>query len=169
MLIEASWPKIIKSDKKKAANFGELQNIVREVRNLRAQLSLNENHLYHNDNAFLEDNKELIMRMTGLQDVLSVTSGNGLHLTQTVHDCWLDVEQQKAQEYLAKLAEKLQKLEKSIDNLTTRLNNKKYVSSAPKALVEQTKQQMVDEKAIHAKLKTEVANFEYAIKRANDL
>ncbi len=165
LLIEEDWPVVKAGDQKKTAEFDEIVNIVKEVRHIRTQLKMDDNYLYHKTSDFLEENKDLIVKLTGLRGVRKVSSGKGLHLNSTVMECWIDVSAHKAHSYMLKLITKREESKQLVSKLEERLANKKYTKQAPKELVEQTAQQLADQKILLEKLEKEVGSFEGAIRR----
>lgn len=156
LLIQSEWPKATKADTKIAAEFEEVQTIVREIRNIQSLLSLSNNTLYFSDeNEFLDKNEDLIKMLTNLRGVTRVESGQGLHLTKTEHDCWLDIEREKINSYVGKLEIKLKDQDKLIASLEGRLANKQYVRNAPKQLVDDTKQQLQEAAELRERIAAE--------------
>lgn len=81
LLCTEEWPKPIRADEHKAADFAELQAIITESRTIVKTLAIREGHLYYTDVSFLKENAELITRMAHLAGVQEVEDGTGLHLT----------------------------------------------------------------------------------------
>lgn len=163
LLAVSSWPKNIPAyNKKGAAAFEELRTIVTEVRYIKSVMKLNGLTLYHRGEAFLRDHAALIKQLTRLNAVEDVESGQGLRLTDTKFDCWLDVDTQTAKEYVTKIANKIQQTKASIAQLEGRLSNKNYVDKAPKHLVEETHVQLKEAQAQAEKLQTEYERFSKA-------
>jgi valyl-tRNA synthetase len=125
-------------------------------------LGLNKPNLYYTDVPFLEANAELIKRMTGLSGVREVESGTGLLLTATKYRCWLDVDSGMLKAYADKIGEQIIEQEKHITQLQARLANKSYVDNAPKAVVQQTKDQLNETKEALERLQTEHTRFQAA-------
>lgn len=146
-------------DKKKAANFQEIQNIITEVRAIMNALKVSGVTLYYTDVPFLAENAELIKRMARLKGVSEVESGNGMYLTTTKYRCWLDIDPSTAKAYTKELDAKRQAQEDTIKRLESRLANTSYVDNAPKEVVEQTKQQLSDAKEQLDKLWAEYKRF----------
>jgi valyl-tRNA synthetase len=159
LLITASWPKVIKSDKKQAEVFEDLRTIVVEARGLVKALGLSKPSLYYHDVPFLADNAQLLERLSGLGKVAEVDSGTGLQLTSTTYRCWLDVDMTTLHAYRDKLTEQAEALHKVIEQLNGRLSNKSYVDNAPKQIVQQTRDQLEEAEASLERLKTEQARF----------
>jgi valyl-tRNA synthetase len=164
LLITSQWPKVDKVDKKKSRDFEDIREIVTEVRQLQSAMSLNSESLYHKNSDFIEENASLITRMTGISKIQKVSSGKGLHLTRSRHEAWIDVEEQKAAEYINKLIKRREELESEISKLESRLSNKNYTKNAPSKIVQQTKDNLTEQQELAEKISLEIQTFEHAIK-----
>ncbi len=142
LLATDSWPKKAKFDSKKSADFEKIIAIVSEIRFIKTQLKLTKGTLYFNQADFIEQNADLIARMSRLKAVSQVNDGKGLYLTQTDQKCWLDVDFATAQHFVGQLREKQSDLQKQIKTIKTRLNNENYLSKAPKNLVSESKESL---------------------------
>jgi valyl-tRNA synthetase len=150
---------IINNDKRLAAEFTELQSIVSETRAILRALKVNDVTLYYAGEPFIRDNAEIIKRIARLQAVTSVKDGDGLHLTSTKYDCWLDINRRSAQAYLEELKTKYDRQAAVIKQLEDRLADKSYTDNAPREIVEQTKQQLTEAKALLTSLEAEQKRF----------
>ena len=146
-------------DKQQAADFTEIQAIVREVRLILNALKVSGVTLYYTDAPFLRDNAEIIKRLARLEAVTEVQGGAGLHLTSTKYPCWLDIDRATAQSYLEELAGKRSKQLAVIKQLESRLDNKSYAKNAPKEVVEQTKQQLAEAEELLRSIEQEQQRF----------
>lgn len=163
LLATSGWPKGVKADAKKGADFEEIKNIVTEIRYIRGAAHLRGGlQLYHTGDDFLSANSVLLKFLANLDDIKSVRDGHGLHLTTTKHVCWLDIDAETADNFLKELAENKASQEKYIRQLEGRLSNKSYVDKAPKQLVEETEQQLADAKLQLQKIEEEHARFNSA-------
>jgi valyl-tRNA synthetase len=160
LLIRASWPVVVKADKKIADEFSDIKNIVSEIRYISAALEVKTPSLYFTNNAFLKNNADIIKRFARLARVGEVESGRGLHLTTTKHDCWLDIDLHTAKIYVTKLRVAQEEKTALIERLEQRLQNKGYTDKAPKEVVQQTKDQLAHEQELLEKLHKELATFE---------
>jgi valyl-tRNA synthetase len=102
--------------------------------------------------------------MTGISKIQKVSSGKGLHLTRSRHEAWIDVEEQKATEYINKLIKRREGLESEISKLESRLSNKSYTKNAPSKIVQQTKDNLTEQQELAEKISLEIQTFEHAIK-----
>lgn len=151
--------KIMSADKKQVGEFAEIQLIVTEARAITNALKVSGVTLYYADAPFIAANAGIIKRLARLQDVTEVKDGTGIYLTSTKHTCWLDIDKAAAQAYSKELADKRSKLESDIKQLEGRLNNKNYVQNAPEAVVEQTKDQLSEAKALLETITSEQQRF----------
>lgn len=164
LLVTSGWPDAPKSDKTKAAVFKDIQAIVIEARFMISAMQLREPRLYFKEAPFLSENADIIARLARLKTATEVADGIGLNLTQTKHHCWLDVDLQTAKEYLGKLKAQQAEKEQVVKRLTERLANTNYTKNAPHAIVQQTKEQLAEEKQLLEKISTEGKMFEIATK-----
>jgi valyl-tRNA synthetase len=148
-----------RSDKRAAAEFTEIQAIVREVRLILNALKASGVTLYYTGVPFLRDNAEIIKRLGRLQAVTEVESGTGLRLTSTTYACWLDIDTRTAQAYAKELAGKGAKQKAIIKQLEARLANKSYVNNAPKEVIGQTKRQLTEARELLAGIEQEQRRF----------
>ncbi len=145
LLATADWPKTAdKAQAEQAAIFEEIRSIVTEVRTIKSMLHLQSLTLYYTDVPFLAENSQLISQLAGLTGVHEVTAGQGLHLTQTKYNCWLDIDSETARRYMGELDKERAGQEQTIKQLQARLGNKSYVKQAPKQLVEESQAQLAE-------------------------
>lgn len=160
LLITSSWPKSAKFNNIKSQAFESVKTIVSEIRFIRAVMNLrNDLHLYHAGDDLITEQSNLIRSLARLKDVKQVAAGHGLHLTETTHECWLDVDQETINSYQSRLSDKKSAQEKLITQLEARLNNKSYVNKAPKRLIDETKDQLQYAKATLVKIDEEQSRF----------
>lgn len=159
ILASRELQKIIGSDQAQAEDFAQLQNIVSEARFITNALKVPEATLYYHDVKFLSDNAATIKRLARLKGVTDVEDGTGLNLTSTTYNCWLDIDSATARNYLKELEAKQEEQQASIKQLQARLGNDNYVKNAPKAVVEQTKDQLQQAEDLLKTLADEVKRF----------
>jgi len=161
MLIAQAWPtpETYKTDKKLYEEFESIKTIVTEVRFITSKLGVQKCSLYYRDADFLGKNAPLITKLAKLAGVKQVESGQGMHLTSTTFDCWLDIDSHTARQFTDKLKADIETKTTSIARLEARLNSKEYIKKAPKSVVEQTKEQLVEEKSLLVKLEQEIRTF----------
>ena len=159
LLISQQWPEVHKYDQKQAEYFDEIKVIVTEIRGIKTALSLRKSRLYYNDVPFLSDHAELISALAGIEGVFEVEAGQGLHLTMTKYNCWLDVDRETTEHYVTKLEKDLKEAENKRDGYKKRLSNEAYVKQAPKELVEETKEQLKDTEQLIENINSQIERF----------
>ena len=160
LLITSSWPKIPKANKEQVEAFEELKAIIVEARAIIRSLALlHKPNLYFTDAPFIEANAALISRMSGVGNAQAVSSGTGLQLTSSQQRCWLDVDSATVKAYGDKLERQIETQKTLIIQLQARLDNKNYIHNAPKAVVNQTKEQLHEAKSGLERLETERERF----------
>ncbi|HEU4966277.1 MAG TPA: valine--tRNA ligase [Candidatus Saccharimonadales bacterium] len=163
ILATETWPKILKTDAKKAATFADIQAIVSETRFIVKALGVSDVTLYYTDVPFLTEHAMLIKRLARVSNVTEVRDGTGLFLTGTSYRCWLDIDQATASKFLAQLETKQVAQKEVIARIEQRLSNASYVKNAPKQVVEQSKQQLEDAKAQLQAITREYERFRPAL------
>lgn len=161
LLASAGWPEIEAGDGQATADFETTRTIVSETRYITRALNAKGVSLYYKDgDGFFEKNGALITKLARLQTVdSSPTDVPGVHLTQTEHLCWLDIDPELQKSYAAELQKKRQAQEKVIDQLQARLGNDSYVQNAPKEVVDQTRAQLEAANEILENIATEQERF----------
>jgi len=160
MLIRELWPKhSVKPDADNYDDFETIKSIVVECRLITTTLRVKGATLYYREADFLAEHAELITRLAKLNGVVKVEDGKGIHLTQTDLDCWLDIDLHTARQYVKRLDKDREEKHAAIERLEARLANESYVKNAPRAVVRQTRDQLVEEKDLLAKLDAEISLF----------
>ena len=160
LLASQLLPKAIETDADQAAKFDEIQKIVAESRQIAASMELNKPWLFHDGSQFIEQQKELIERLGrlgGVKDGAGVTRGVRLHSSRD--RAWLAVDLKTIDSHLNKLKNRTAEKREIIKTLEGRLVNEDYVAKAPAELVEETRQNISDEKASLKALEQEITSF----------
>lgn len=160
VLAAEEWGSDVKVDNKKVEEFEELRKIVNEIRLVKSKLKLRQTSLFYTNVPFLADNAAMICGLAGIVKVAEVADGKGLHLTTTSYTCWLDVDRETMERYASEQQKQLEQAEKQRDGYKARLDNESYVKKAPKALVDETKQQLADSEALIENIKAEITKFQ---------
>ncbi len=147
LLAATNWPEIPKADTKKAKAFEQIKTIVAESRGIMKAIGVPTTTLIYADAPIVAANADLIKRLARLEAVSYGDHQNGVRLTQTAYPLRLGISREDAQRYADKLKDQQKSEEAAIKNLEARLANKSYVSNAPKAVVNQTRQQLEEAKA----------------------
>lgn len=160
LLITSNWPKAPSANKTKAATFEEIKQIIAEIRYITNALKSNDATLYYADEPFIAEHGELIKRLTRVKNVKEVKDGDGLRLTQTKYEAWLDIDIASLQAFAQELRQNIEVEEKTLAALAARLENKAYIDKAPEAIVAQTKEQHAALQDKITKMEQELARFE---------
>jgi valyl-tRNA synthetase len=160
LLASRQLTKPLHADVKRAGEFAELQKIISEIRFVLKSLEVSGVTLYHGGEDFLNDNADIITRLSGVKAVKEVEDGTGLALTGTHYRCWLDIDNRAAAAYADKLVARHEAQLQRIAGLEARLSNKSYVDNAPKQVVEETRQQLADAKELADTLAAEQKRFQ---------
>lgn len=157
LLMTATWPKSLDFNEIEAGEFDRLQKLVNEARFVTAELPGNTRYglLYHDD-SLISDNAELIKQLAKLKEVTPVDLARGLRLANSGREAWLDVSEETLYEHQTNLEVRLAETQAVIKALTARLDNASYISKAPANLVEESKQQLKQKKALVQRLENEL-------------
>jgi len=157
LLIKEAWPEMITFDAAAATEFSLVQALVDEARFVITALPGNEKYsLLFQEDSLVHDNKNLIKRLAKLKDVTEVAAPKGLRLATSGRQAWLDVSANTLAEHQTNLEERLAEAHGDIQALEGRLKNANYLAKAPAKLVEETKQQLEEKKALTERLQHEL-------------
>lgn len=165
ILADQIWPKQVQFNALAAAEFKSVIGVIAEARHMTKALNVSRPKLYYQTAPILADEALLVTLLGRLGGVLESQGREqkGLKLTNAGYDAWLDIDSLTAQKYLSSLREKHLQRQEAIKRLKTRISNPSYTSKAPKALVEQSRSQLVEEKQLLANLDAELKKFTDAI------
>lgn len=156
LLMLGSWPKQIKVNNAKVKEFEQIQALVCEARFVSAEIGTGKQTLIFTDDAIILEHQKFIKHLAQLKDVKQTEKGSGLRLAVAKHEAWLEISADNLRKHQAKLQERLQNCLDSIKHLEARLANKSYADNAPKAVVDQTRQQLDEQKTIQDRLEREL-------------
>lgn len=160
LLIADTWPAASQPhDSKRAAAFESIKALISEVRAIAKSVGVQGASVAYQNSAAISENSALITQMTRAAKIHEVSSSDGLKLTQTAFDCWLEISPEVARKHVAKLQEQLLAEQHSIERLEGRLSNSSYVANAPETVVAQTRQQLADAKQRLDAVKAEQRRF----------
>ena len=153
LLITNLWPTKVKFDDIAAEEFSRLQDLIIEARFVTAELPGNERYdlLYQND-SLIADNEILIQKMAKLKSVQLIDQPRGLRLAASGREAWLDVSAETLSEHQSNLEVRLAEAHAQIKSLEIRLSNDAYIKKAPAKLVEESKTQLEQKKALVERL-----------------
>ncbi len=156
LLITGQWPKPTPADNKLAEEFTAVQELVSETRFVAADLARGKQRLLYIKDEIIEKNTELIKRLAGLIEIKKVEKESGLRLAVAKHEAWLDVDAKTLGAHHVKLSARLEEGRVFIKRLESRLANTSYANNAPASVVQQTRDQLAEQKTIEERLVREL-------------
>lgn len=155
-LISTAWPKKPTYKKTLAAEFDQLRALVTEARFVASELPGGKQTLLYKKDDLVAANKDLLTRLSGLKEVKHTTKASGLRLAVPGRETWLDVSEETLYEHQEKLEARLAETRELINRLESRLANENYVKQAPKKVVDETRDQLTEQKELLERLEAEL-------------
>ncbi|MBX4199508.1 class I tRNA ligase family protein, partial [Candidatus Saccharibacteria bacterium] len=161
LLAVQKWPPATEVDTAKAGNFQDILEIVSEARRINAAVKATQPTLFFRGSPVISDNSELIKRLGRLGNVLESPEDkkSGMRITKPGYDIWLDIDTGMAKTYIDKLIDQKADHTASIDKLEVRLSNPNYADKAPKQIVDETRQQLEEERLLLVQIQAEIDLF----------
>jgi valyl-tRNA synthetase len=156
MLISQPWPEKLSFDKKKAAKFDQIKDLVSNIRLVTTQLPAGKYNLLYQDDTLIAENADLIKSLASLKLVTWTKESRGLRLATADHAAWLDLSDKLVYEHQERLEAHLAEVRQEITVLESRLSNPNYTKKAPGHLVEETKKQLSEKRALETRLMIEL-------------
>jgi valyl-tRNA synthetase len=156
LLISQQWPTELSYNKAKAAQFDQIKDLVSEIRLVTTQLPAKKYDLLYQNDPLIAENTDLIQSLANLKTIAQTEQGRGLRLAVADHAAWLDIDEQLLYEHQTRLETRLAAVREEIANLAKRLASSGYAARAPKHLVEETKLQLDDKRALETRLMAEL-------------
>lgn len=157
LLITTPWPEPLACNDIAAGEFGQLKDLVSEIRFVTSELPGNERYtLLYEDDSLIADNSPLIAKLAKLREITRVDQAKGLRLPNSGREAWLDVPAETLYEHQTNLEARLAEAHGAIANFEARLKSESYVNKAPAALVEETKQQLAAKQLVAVALQREL-------------
>lgn len=151
------WPEAREYDALRAAEFERLKLLVTEARYVMSVLPGNEKYsVLYMDDSLVADNADLIQKLARAKSVEHVDQARGLRLASSGRDAWLDLDAETLYEHQTNLEKRLATVHAEIERLEGRLGNESYISKAPEHLVEESREQLTEQKALAEQLKAEL-------------
>jgi valyl-tRNA synthetase len=152
------WPEAVDYNEITAGEFERLQALITEVRFVATELPVKGGHaLLYGQDSLIESNAELVKRLARLESVSPTDQPRGLRLAVSGREAWLDIDEKTLKKHREALENRLETAKQRIASLEGRLNNKTYREKAPEALVEESRKQLTEQKALVARLENELA------------
>lgn len=134
---------LAKGDEKRARQFESIRQLVISTRSILKAVEAKDVVLYFRDEPVISSNAALIKRLARLADVHENDEGQGVAVSADF-ECWLDIDQKLIDKYLSTLEEKINLAKQNITRLQGRLSNDDYVKQAPPKLVEDSRNQLIE-------------------------
>lgn len=158
ILAADNWPRMHEYDDIRAEQFVRLQLLVSEARYVTSELPGNERYrLLYMDDSLVADNAALIQRLARVESIEYVDQARGLRLAASGRDAWLDIDEETLYEHQSNLERRLSEERQQVENLERRLSNDAYVAKAPADLVEASRRDLNDKRALVERLETELS------------
>ena len=158
ILAADTWPHMHEYDDIRAEQFVRLQLLVSEARYVTSELPGNERYrLLYMDDSLVADNAALIQRLARVESIEYVDQARGLRLAASGRDAWLDIDEETLYEHQSNLERRLSEERLQVENLERRLSNDAYVAKAPADLVEASRRDLNDKRALVERLETELS------------
>lgn len=152
LLISESWPVASEYSDISAATFEQLQKLVIEARYVASELPGGRQTLLYKKDSLIGDNAELIAHLAKLKEVNYVDQPKGLRLAVPNREAWLLVDADTLYEHQTKLELRLSETRQKIKTLEGRLSNESYIQNAPERVVEESRQQLKEQKELETRL-----------------
>lgn len=138
-LISSRWPSRTEYDVNQADEFEKATNLISEIREVQSVVGTSDIALISNESKLIDQFEDLIIKLTKIGYTQKADESNGLRLTSTPENVWLDLSAEELQVYKSRLEKRLEDVDKSVHALEHRLSNQGYIANAPEALVEESK------------------------------
>ena len=157
ILMREAWPTPEKFDPIAAEQFEQLKLLVAEGRWVIAELPGNKKYrlLYGND-SLIADNQDTIKHLMRLEAIEHTDQPRGLRLAAANREAWLDIDSETLYQHQENLEMRLAEARQKLAGLKKRLENPTYVEKAPAHLVEETREQLVEQEKIITRLVSEL-------------
>ena len=157
LLAGEKWPETKQCSDMMVAQFERLRHLVTEARYVMSELPGNDRYtILYIDDALVADNVEIISKLTHAKSIEHIDSPRGLRLASSGRDAWLDLSEETLYEHQTNLEKRLSLARNDVKALDARLANENYISRAPAALVDESKEQLVEKQTLVTQLEAEL-------------
>ncbi|HYG84340.1 MAG TPA: valine--tRNA ligase [Verrucomicrobiae bacterium] len=156
LLINAPWPTPAAYDEIAAAAFTQLQKLVAEARFVAKELPGGKQTLLYGNDSLIADNADLIMHLARLKAVIRIDAPRGVRLAVPNREAWLDTTEEVLYEHQTKLEQRLAETRRMIAAMEGRLANEGYVKNAPERIVNETREQLEEQRRFAERLQQEL-------------
>lgn len=161
ILAVQKWPAATEVDMTKASEFQDILEIITDIRRITAAVGARSPKLFFRASPVIADNVGLITSLARVGGVVESPGEKqqGMRIAKAGYDAWLDIDTGMARTYIDRLIDQKATRGASIDRLETRLSNPSYADKAPPEIVDETRKQLEQEKAMLAQVQTEIDTF----------
>ncbi len=142
MLITTKWPSRTDYDVNRADEFEKATKLISEIREVLSVVGTSDIALISNESKLTDQFEELIIKLTKIGYIEQTEESDGLRLTSTPDNIWLDLSADELQLYKSRLEKRLEDIERSVHALEHRLSNQGYIAKAPEALVDESREEL---------------------------
>lgn len=158
LIMTQTWPSDNTYDEIAAAAFERVQEFVSEARYVMSELPGNKKYaIMFNNDGLIADNLAVLKHLTRAKDIVQTEQPRGLRLAASNREAWLDVDEDTLYEHQSNLEARLAETRAYTATLEGRLANENYVSKAPTHLVEETRKDLDEQKALIERLAAELS------------
>jgi len=160
LLATTAWPEALTADESAARTFETIKQLVTAVRAVTQPLQARNVTLQHADETLVSEHEALIVHLAGLGGTeAGQGTGEGLALTSTELNVRLLIDESTLAAYRQNLLDQKEATAHDITQLEGRLANSGYVNRAPAAVVQQTRDQLVEAQTRLAIVDGEIDRF----------
>ncbi len=159
LLINQKLIDLPSGNEENAMRFERIKSLVNEVRSLLTATKAVKVKLYYHNEPDVASFATVINQLGGTIGVEEGEAGRGIALTASGFNCWLDIDQESIDRYVTHLEELIAAEQQRTKQLQERLKNHSYLNQAPKELVEETSNQLVEAEQTLEKLLDEKIRF----------
>lgn len=142
MLITTRWPERVDYDVSSANSFEKVTKLISEIREVLGVVGTTDIALISNESKPTDQFRDLIIKMTKVGYIQQAEESDGLRLTSTTDNVWLDLSADELQVYKSRLVKRLEDIDNLVHALEHRLSNQGYIANAPEALVEESREEL---------------------------
>jgi len=157
-LVVSKWPELNLNKQSTDTDFEKLISLVEEIRFVKATLGNQTTINLLSDNELVISHEKLLKNLSKINTVKTTKIGQGLKL-QSVDKVWVDISDSEITNFIDSLNKQKINQEIVVKNLELRLNNKSYIEKAPKELVDETKNDLINTKFSLENLNKQIKNF----------
>lgn len=155
LLAKSAWPGDSDYHEIAAAEFDQIKALVSEARYVNKALEGKRTLLYEHD-SLIADAAPLIASLAHLESVELTQQPHGIRLAVPNREAWIKVDEHTLENHKERLEIRLGEVREQINKLKSRLANERYVNSAPKELVQETRESLKEHEKFEEKLEQEL-------------